>query len=158
MQDQYKYHLKDKEKEKLLSQLCKNQNAFLEALQLEARRIIETNERDIIFVSFGDLPSVDEYTARLTRDDIIQINEYNPKIWNNFLKVVPPENVPLRLEVLRKVEVDRPYSYAVSRYCYCAIWDGRHFFVADINIPAIQIDQDELANKRIEVYFKAWDD
>lgn len=157
MQDQYKYHLKDKKKEELLSQLCENHTAFLEALQPEAERIFK-RERDIVYVNFGNLPDVDEYTVRVTCDDIIKINEYNPKIWNNFLDVTPPENVPLRLEVLRKVEVDRPYSYAVSRYCYCAIWDGRHFFVADINIPAIQIDQDKIANGDLEVRFKAWDD
>lgn len=155
MQDQYKYHLKDKKKEELLSRLCKNQNAFLEALQPEAERIFK-RERDIVFVNFGDLPDVDEYTVRVTRDDIIKIDEYNPKIWNNFLNVVPPENVPLRLEVIRKIEKD--YCYETRKCCYCAVWDGRHFFIADINAPAIQIDQDELSNETLIVQFKAWDD
>lgn len=155
MQDQYKYHLKDKKKEQLLSQLCKDSNTFLEALQPIAEKLYN-HEYDILEVKFGDLPVCKEYSIALRREEIIKINEYNPKIWNNFLKVVPPEYVPLRLEVLR--EIKRDYCSEVSRQCYCAIWDGRHFFVANVNGPAIQIDQDELISKELEVYFKAWDD
>ena len=155
MQDQYKYHLKDKKKEKLLSQLCKNQNAFLEALQLEAKRIFETNERDIVFVSFGDLPDVDEYTVRLTRDDIIKINEYNPKIWNNFLNVTPPKDIALRLNVYTHKEYDHILSTRTQ--LFCAIYDGYDFYIYGTTTK-IHLDQEKIANGDLEVRFKAWDD
>lgn len=157
MQDHYKYHLVNKEKEKLLSQLCVNQNAFLEALQPEAEKLYN-RQRDIVYVDFGDLPSVKDYSARIVFNEIVKIEQYDPKTWNNFLSTVPPENVALRLEVIRNTKQD--YCTLSKTRRYCAVWDGRHFFVADLDIsyPAIHIDEKELANGTLEVRFKAWDD
>lgn len=155
MQDQYTYRLKDKEKEKRLSALCDDSNAFLKALQPEAKMLFD-RERDIVYVSFGKYS--DEFTARVNYSDVVKISKYNPKEWNNFLNTVPPEGVVLRLEVTRNTKQDYCTLRITRRYC--AVWDGRHFFVADLDMsyPAIHIDEKELANGTLEVRFKAWDD
>ena len=155
MKDQYLYHLKNKKKEQQLSALCKNQNAFLDALQSVAEKLYN-REYDILSVEFGDLPNAKEYSARIAYDQIIKIEQYNPKVWNNFLNVIPPENVPLRLEVRQAINRDHFTDYKVSRFC--AIWNGQWFYVSSIEAPAILIDQEDLAKGALTVTFKAWDD
>lgn len=155
MKTKYRFHLKDAKKEQLLTALCKNQNAFLDALQPVAEKLAR-RDFDLQIVVFGDQPNIKEYSATISYEDIVEISQYDPKKWNNFLNVVPPEYTPLRLEMIHRI--NRDYGYDLKKTCYCVIWDGRHFFIPDTNLPALKIDEIELANGSLKVQFKGWDD
>lgn len=40
-----------------------------------------------------------QFGVWFTLDEVEEVSKYNPKQWNNYPDVTPPENVPMRVEV-----------------------------------------------------------
>ena len=94
-----KYRLKNKELQKKLDELFGHQR-FSEELNAECRR---TGCRGNINMCLSFDPAVDIARDRCSyvsfyfmREDIECFVEYNPKVWNNFPDVEPPEYVWMR--------------------------------------------------------------
>ena len=107
------WHLKDRELEKKLIEICPN---FLECIEFA----IQTKEKDAdyIYVEF------DRERVNVTLgfnylyfwdDELEEVHEYNPKAWNEYPKVKPVEPGIYRLEVKRN-------AAGVTR-CYAAVFD-----------------------------------
>lgn len=90
------WHLKDRELEKKLIELYPN---FLDGLELGVR-------------NKGNFPALTVVCTRVRQNDEIPQDEisfwfdeiveeplgYNPNAWNEYPKVKPPENIPMRIE------------------------------------------------------------
>ena len=94
-----KYRLKDRELQKKLDRLFGHQR-FSEELNAEC---MITGSRGNITMCLSFDPAVDIARDRCSyvsfyfmREDIERFVEYNPKTWNNFPDVEPPEDVWMR--------------------------------------------------------------
>lgn len=92
------WHLKDRELEKKLEEFTGGN--FVNSLN----QVIESDGIDsefVVWVGFGRklLGDDDKDNCLLFRtDELEEVPEYNPKIWNDYRKVTPPEGVPMRVE------------------------------------------------------------
>lgn len=90
------WHLKDRELEKKLIKTCPN---FIECIE----DAIQTKEKDTnyIYVEFDREREEDTLGFNYLYfwdDELEDIPEYNPKTWNSYPEVIPPENVLMRVE------------------------------------------------------------
>lgn len=93
------WHLKDRELEKKLIEICPN---FLECIDFA----IQTKEKDTnyIYVEFDRERENDTLGFNYLYfwdDELEEVPEYNPHAWNEYPAVIPPENVWMRLEIFR---------------------------------------------------------
>ena len=94
-----KYRLKDRELQKKLEGIFGN---FYEELNAECKRTMRTGNVNVAM----PLPYLKENGERnssyvsfyFVRSDIEAYEEYNPKAWNKFPEVEPPEDVLMRIE------------------------------------------------------------
>lgn len=94
------WHLKDRELEKQLIELDSNFLGNLnEAMYQFSLRENEEGE-DLIDVDMEIYRPPRYITAQLQieKTDIEKIVEYNPHAWNEYPKVTPSENIPMRVE------------------------------------------------------------
>lgn len=94
------WHLKDRELERVLEKysdgnFVKALNFAIERDWIDAANVV-TVEFERKFLSRG-------YTNDLSfrTDELEEVHEYNPKIWNDSRKVTPPENVIFMAKVYR---------------------------------------------------------
>ena len=90
------WHLKDRELEKKLTELCSD---FLETLSYSVYS--KRDDENYIFVSFDRDKSGNSLGSNnlwFWMDELEEVPEYNPKAWNEFPKVKPPYNVMMRVE------------------------------------------------------------
>lgn len=69
-------------------------------------------------------------------DEVEKVDEYNPKDWNSFPDVPPPENVWMRLEILR-ADYDSLNTYYKGAYFMSGNWytnEGRIEFEEDDDV------------------------
>lgn len=90
------WHLKDRELEKKLIEMCPN---FIECIE----DAIQTKEKDTnyIYVEFDRERECDTLGFNYLYfwdDELEEIHEYNPHGWNEYPKVKPPYNVMMRVE------------------------------------------------------------
>lgn len=90
------WHLKDRDQEEKLQEF--SGGTFLNALNYA----IENRKNDTdIQVEFGRIADGDNpifYVHKLALDDCEYRITYEPKSWNDFPEVIPPENVWMRFE------------------------------------------------------------
>lgn len=91
------WHLKDRELEKKLIEICPN---FLECIDFA----IQTKEKDADYIYLEFDRERENVTLGFNYlyfwdDELEDILEYNPKDWNDYPKVIPPENVVMRCEI-----------------------------------------------------------
>lgn len=93
------WHLKDRELEKKLTELCSD---FLETLNYGV--LSKRDDENCILVSFDRDKSGNSLGSNdlwFWIDELEEVHEYNPKIWNDSRKVIPPEDVVFRAKVYR---------------------------------------------------------
>lgn len=90
------WHLKDKQLEEKLIGLCSD---FLEALNNSVYS--KRKDENYILVSF-DREKLGNYLngneLLFWMDELEEVHDYNPKAWNEYPKVKPPEGIPMRVE------------------------------------------------------------
>lgn len=94
-----KYRLKDRQLQKKLDALS-DALRFSDRLQKSCQEQ-NSDKADYIFVRFGNFVLKEDgdqpcYTAHILKSDIEEYEEYNPKAWNKFPEVEPPEGVWMR--------------------------------------------------------------
>lgn len=93
------WHLKDRELEKKLTELCSD---FLETLNYGVD--LKREDENYILVSFDREKSGNYLEGNelwFWMDELEEVCEYNPKAWNDSRKVTPPEDVVFRAKVYR---------------------------------------------------------
>lgn len=90
-----KYRLKNKKLEQNLNKSFKN---FKENLQDCCKNQMK-DETPYICIASKDDPNI--HSILFNKEAIEAYEEYNPTAWNNFPQVTPPEDVWMRLEVIR---------------------------------------------------------
>lgn len=123
------YRLKDKELQKKLDTLS-NENRFSEQLQ----KVCESEYADLekyVCVKFGkDFltgykdyngdESVNRFYACILKNDIEQYKDYNPKGWNKFSEIEPPEGVWMRLNIFRSNTREQHLYRKAAKYVHGA--------------------------------------
>lgn len=92
------WHLKDRELEKKLEEFTGGD--FVDSLNREIERD-NIDSEFFVWVEFGRKLSGDdnkENCLLFRTDELEEVPEYNPKAWNEYPKVTPPEGVPMRVE------------------------------------------------------------
>lgn len=112
------WHLKDRELEKKLIAIDPD---FVGNLQ----KSVKYHEGETtIAVGFGDgLGGLSRFVAEFRWGELEEVPEYNPRAWNDYQKVTPPEGVWMRVETTRKVG-----AKAMFKNGYWVEPDG-HYFV-----------------------------
>ena len=100
------WHLKDKTLEQAL---CRTYAGFLEALNHAAELSAGCNYVAVEFNRKLDNGDIHENHLVFKTDELEVIYEYNPKCWNKYPKVIPPENVRMRVEFNFKNEPEKTY-------------------------------------------------
>lgn len=85
---EYRYRLKDKDKQKELEKIFPG---FGEGLD---EAVKEFPDHHLFYVSFKD----SDWALELPRDDIEFVTPYDPNKWNSYPEVQPPEGVLMRVE------------------------------------------------------------
>lgn len=92
------WHLKDRELEKKLIEIAPD---FVESLN-ESLKLGEYEENSWTYrVWFGPYEDCYKFEMHVYDDELEEVPEYNPKIWNDSRKVTPPENVIFMAKVYR---------------------------------------------------------
>lgn len=89
------WHLKDRELEKKLIAIDPD---FIENLQ--KKEVVGTKAYSIHFGDYvlsGSIGSPRFY-AYFDKSELEDVPKYNPNAWNEYPKVTPPENIPMRVE------------------------------------------------------------
>ena len=141
------WHLKDRELERKLVGLYPS---FLDDLKFG---VMNKGNRHYVHVECTrvrgneDIPND---TVSLWYDELEEVHEYNPKIWNDSRKVIPPEDVVFRAKIHRVFCRETPYvDYECLTYK-----DGKWYKVRDRKVRPVRID----FNPGDYVEFKAWED
>ena len=98
-----KYRLKDRELQRKLDDLSAI-NRFSYCLQEEAWKKQSFDGFNYIRVDFGQRSMLDDgktptHSIYILKADIEEYEEYNPKTWNKYPEVEPPEDVLMRVEL-----------------------------------------------------------
>lgn len=92
------WHLKDRELEKKLIEIAPD---FVESLN-ESLKLGEYEENSWTYrVWFGPYEDCYKFEMHVYDDELEEVPEYNPKIWNDSRKVTPPEDIVFRAKVHR---------------------------------------------------------
>ena len=152
-----KYRLKDIELQKKLDELFGHQR-FSEELNAECMR---TGSRGNITMCLSFNPAVNVSRDRCSyvsfyfmREDIERFVEYNPKTWNEFPEVEPPEGVWMRVEWRDGAVVRRD----VARYVAWGdtnefVWTNRGV-ICDVERFRPWLNDDEIEAERKAEYKK----
>lgn len=127
------WHLKDRELEKKLIEVCPN---FFNELNLSLSGVPDGHKFGFVYVEFhrqfGDNRWVKSKLAFFDRE-VEYVQDYNPKAWNEYPKVIPPRHEPLRVEFADKSGTKaffddclREYVTAkrIDRPCRYRPWEG----------------------------------
>lgn len=92
------WHLKDRELEKVFEDYSGRK--FVKALNyaIEQENI---DSECIVYVEFGREFLGGDFVENclcFRTDEVEDVPEYNPKAWNEYPKITPPEGVPMRVE------------------------------------------------------------
>ncbi len=144
------WHLKDRELEKKLEEFTGGE--FVNSLNREIERD-NIDSEFFVWVAFSRKLSGDENKENcllFRTDELEEVPEYKPKIWNDSRKVMPPEEVVFRAKIHRVFCRETPYvDYECLTYK-----DGRWYKVRDGKVRPVRID----FNPGDYVDFKAWED
>lgn len=141
------WHLKDRELEKKLIEIAPD---FVESLN-ESLKLGEYEENSWTYrVWFGPYEDCYKFEMHVYDAELEEVPEYNPKIWNDSRKEIPPEDVVFRAKIHRVFCREIPYvDYECLTYK-----DGRWYKVRDGKVRPVRID----FNPGDYVEFKAWED
>lgn len=91
------WHLKDQELERVLEEY--SDGNFVKALNIAIERDW-IDAANVVTVGFERKFLLRGYTNDLSfrTDELEEVAEYNPHAWNEYPKVTPSENIPMRVE------------------------------------------------------------
>lgn len=141
------WHLKDRELEKKLIAIDPE---FIDKLQMKEGYVnsgFYLNLGGYVYSGDCGVPKIQIY---LVPEDLEEVPEYNPKIWNDSRKVTPPENVIFRAKVyLSGLGEETIVEYDCLIYQYCSWYRVRDCkpFGGRLNIT-----------KDDHVEFRPWED
>ena len=122
------WHLKDRELERVLEKysdgnFVKALNFAIERDWIDAANVV-TVEFERKFLSRG-------YTNDLSfrTDELEEVLEYNPKTWNKFPQVWPPENVRMRVEFEYKNKPEETYHACFYFFSGKWYWDTCNYSI-----------------------------
>lgn len=138
------WHLKDRELEKKLIEIAPD---FVESLN-ESLKLGEYEENSWTYrVWFGPYEDCYKFEMHVYDDELEEVPEYNPKIWNDSRKVIPPEDVVFRAKVYRAEGETVLYECLIFR---------RSVWYRVINGKPLGIQFSLYEGDYVE--FKAWED
>lgn len=110
-----KYRLKDKELQETLEKAFPD---FNERFQKSAEDQIDDNTDHILISSKECCCSRYRWQLRFEKDEIEKFKEYNPREWNKWPEVEPPDNEPMRIEyrLVDDEETFRTCGFYDSKY------------------------------------------
>ena len=136
------WHLKDRELERVLEKysdgnFVKALNFAIERDWIDAANVV-TVEFERKFLSRG-------YTNDLSfrTDELEEVPEYNPKAWNKFPQVIPPENVRMRVKFNYKDEPEKTYHACFYFFSGKWYWDTCKY---------------SIASSIVNIRFRPWED
>ena len=97
-----KYRLKDRKLQEKLDAISGGD--FSEKLNTEAqKRFSPVLAREVFTVYFGDFDALaNRFSVLFELNEVEEVPEYDPRRWNEWPDVEPPEGVDMRVEVLSK--------------------------------------------------------
>ena len=112
------WHLKDRELEKKLIELC-----YDFVIRLNDGVFLKHKDEDYILVSFDREKLGNELGGNelwFWMDELEEVYEYNPKTWNEFPKVKPPYGVMMRIEMYNGLGLAGFYKHFIEgdQWCY----------------------------------------
>lgn len=135
------WHLKDRELEKKLIAIDPE---FIDKLQRKEGYGNYGFYLDLGgYVCSGDcgVPKIQIY---LVREELEEVPEYNPKAWNEYPAVTPPDNVLMRLEFTETESTGKPKRHYVAATFNGITWGTRDNYSAGVEM--------------IKCRFRPWED
>ena len=124
-----KYRLKDQELQKKLDAI--SDGDFSGRLQESVSKVAP-----VVVFCFGESPypeSKHRYMVSFRHDEIEEFPEYDPRRWNEWPEVEPPEDTLLRIEVITKrIDWDTPEPRGGKVRCRgCATYRGGFWMLGE---------------------------
>lgn len=112
------WHLKDRELEKKLIEICPD---FLEYIEFA----IQTKEKDADYIYVEFERERENVTLGFNHlyfwdDELEEVVEYDPHVWNEFPKVKPPYDVMMRIEMYNGLGFAGFFKHFIEgdQWCY----------------------------------------
>lgn len=119
------WHLKNKALEKKLIAIDPD---FVGNLQ---KSVKYHEDETTVAVGFGDgIGGLSRFVAEFRWDELEGAPKYNPKAWNKFPQVIPPENVRMRVEFNYKDEPEKTYHACFYFFSGKWYWDTCKYSIA----------------------------
>lgn len=143
------WHLKDRELEKKLIEMCPN---FIECIE----DAIQTKEKDTnyIYVEFNREREGDTLGFNYLYfwdGELEEVPEYDPKAWNEYPKIIPPKNVVMRCEIYtERYDTDTPEPKGgklIERTS--GVFDGFKWNLHSLSLPI---------SKNRTIRYRPWED
>ena len=135
------WHLKDRELEKKLIGIAPD---FVDSLN-ESLKLGEHEENSWTYeILFGPYEGCYKFEMHVYDDELEDVPEYNPKAWNEYPAVTPPDNVLMRLEFTETESTGKP-----KRHYVAATFNGITWGVRDCSLAGEEM---------IKCRFRPWED
>lgn len=138
------WHLKDRELEKVFE--AYSGGKFVKSLNYAVEQETIDNEC-VVYVGFGREflgPDFAENCLCFRTDELEEVPEYNPKAWNEYPAVTPPDNVLMRLEFTETESTGKPKRHYVAATFNGITWGTRDSYSAGVEM--------------IKCRFRPWED
>lgn len=168
-----KYRLKDRQLQKKLDDISTGD--FSKALDISTKRLIDVYQQDgldfnldtdRVFVEFGNDVKVctqqKQFRACFEPGTIEARKEYNPKAWNRWPEVKPPNNVLMRIQssagdFMCAIWMDRDSVSEKEKEWINDTYDGMWYAAPNGKIDELYKEQ-WLNGTDSEILFRPWDD
>lgn len=125
------WHLKDRELEKKLIEIAPD---FVDSLN-ESLKLGEHEENSWTYrVWFGPYEDCYKFEMHVYDDELEEVPEYNPKAWNEYPAVTPPDNVLMRLEFTETESTGKPKRHYVAATFNGITWGTRDSYSASFKM------------------------
>lgn len=112
------WHLKDRELEKKLIEIAPD---FVESLN-ESLKLGEYEENSWTYrVWFGPYEDCYKFEMHVYDDELEEVPEYNPKTWNSYPEVIPPQGAMMRIKYHDVTSKDRKVERGFALFD-CGQW------------------------------------
>ena len=168
-----KYRLKDRELQKKLDDISNGD--FSKSLDISTQRLIDVYHQDgldfnldtdRVFVEFGNSVKVctqqKQFRACFEPGTIEARKEYNPKAWNRWPEVKPPNNVLMRIQssagdFMCAIWMDRDSVSEKEKEWINDTYDGMWYAAPNGKIDELYKEQ-WLDGTDSEILFRPWDE
>ena len=128
------WHLKDRELEKVFE--AYSGGKFVKSLNYAVEQE-NIDSECVVYVGFGREflgPDFAENCLCFRTDELEEVPEYNPKAWNEYPAVTPPDNVLMRLEFTETESTGKPKRHYVAATFNGITWGTRDSYSASFKM------------------------